>query len=64
MVVFLWMDVLPEDTIEQVTHKIQGGIKPCNISLYIVDSFCNCGKTVNQLLLEEYRPWRKWRASW
>ena len=58
------MDVLPEDTMEQVTHKIQdkGGIKPCNVSLYMVDSLCNCGKTVNQLLLEdisaeiEYRP--------
>ena len=60
------MDVLPEDTMEQVTHKIQdkGGIKPCNLSLYMVDSLCNCGKTVNQLLLEDisveietkYRP--------
>ena len=60
------MKVLPEDTMEQVTHKIQdkGGIKPCNVSLCIVDSLCNCGKTVNHLLLEdisaeievEYRP--------
>ena len=60
------MDVLAEDTIEQVTRKIEdkGGIKPCNVSLYMVDSLCNCGKTVNQLLLEdisaeieiEYRP--------
>ena len=60
------MDVLPEDTMEQVTHKIQnkGGIKPCNLSLYMIDSLCNCGKTVNQLLLKdisaaieiEYRP--------
>ena len=63
---FLRMDVLPEDTMEQVTHKMQdeGGIKPCNVSFYMVDSLCNCGKTVNQLLLEdilaeteiEYRP--------
>ena len=47
--------VLPEDTMEQVTHKIQdkGRIKPCNGSLYMVDSSCNCGKTVNQLLLED-----------
>ena len=38
-----------------VTHKIQykGGIKPCNESLYVIDSLCNCGKTVNQLLLED-----------
>ena len=60
------MNVLPEDTIEQVMHKTQdkGGIKPCNLSLYMVDSLCNCGKTVNQLLLEDisaeieikYRP--------
>ena len=61
---FFGMNVLPEDIIEQVTHKIQGGIKPCNVSLYTVDSLCNCGKPVNQLLLEdilaeleiEYRP--------
>ena len=34
MVVF-W-NVLPEDTMEQVTHKIQdkSGITPCNVSLY------------------------------
>ena len=40
---------------EQATHKIQdkGGIKPCNPSLYMIDSLCNCGKTVNQLLLED-----------
>ena len=60
------MNVLPEDTIEQVMHKTQdkGGIKPCNLNLYMVDSLCNCGKTVNQLLLEDisaeieikYRP--------
>ena len=60
------MDVPPEDTMEQVTHMIQdkGGIKPCNVSLYMIDALCNCGKTVNQLLLEdisaeieiEYRP--------
>ena len=63
---FFGMDVLPEDTMEKVTHMIQdkGGIKPCNVSLYMVDALCNCGKTVNQLLLEdilaeieiEYRP--------
>ena len=66
MVVFFGMNVLPEDTMEQVTHKIQdkSGITPCNVSLYMVDSLCNCGETVNQLLLEdisteieaEYRP--------
>ena len=52
---FFAMDVLPEDTIEQVTHKIQdkGGIWYCNLSLYMVDSLCNCGKTVSQLLLED-----------
>ena len=63
---FFGMDVLPEDTMEQATHKIQdkGRTKLCNISLYIDDSLCNCGKTVSQLLLEdisaeieiEYRP--------
>ena len=51
---------------EQVTHKIQdkGGIKSCNVSLYMVNSLCNCRETVNELLLEdisaeieiEYRP--------
>ena len=36
------MDVLPEDTMEQVTHKIQdkGGIKSCNLSPSMVDSLC------------------------
>ena len=63
---FFGIDVLPEDTMEQVTHKIQDkrGIKPYSVSLYMADSLCNCGKTVNQLLLEdisaeieiEYRP--------
>ena len=45
------MDVILEDTREQVTHKIQDkrGIKPRNVNLYIVDSLRNCGKTVNQL---------------
>ena len=40
MVLFFGMDVLPEDTMEQVTHKIQdkGGIKLCNVSFYMVDS--------------------------
>ena len=58
MVVSFGMDVLPEDTIEQVTHKIQdkGGIKPCNVNLYMVDSLCNCGKTIHQLLLEDISP--------
>ena len=43
---FFGMDVLPEDTMEQVTHKIQdkGGINPCNVSLCrlekLVISFC------------------------
>ena len=60
------MDDLAEDTMEQVTHKMQGkgGIKPCNLCLYMVNSLCNCGKIVNRLLLEdisaeieiEYRP--------
>ena len=39
-------------------------IKPCNVSLSMVDSLCICGKAVSQLLLEdisaeieiEYRP--------
>ena len=63
---FFWNGVFSGDTMEQVAHKIQdkGRIKPCNVILYMVDSLCNCGKTVNQLLLEdisakidiEYRP--------
>ena len=66
MVGFFVMDVLPEDAMEQVTHKIQdkGRIKRCNVSLYMVDSLCNCGETVDQFLLGdisaeieiEYRP--------
>ena len=49
------MDILPDDTMEKGKHKIQdkGGIKPCNVSLYMADSLCDCGKTVNQLLLED-----------
>ena len=60
------IDVLPEDTTEQVTYNIQDkdGIKPCNVSLSMVDALCKCGKTVSKLLLEdisteieiEYRP--------
>ena len=34
------MDLHRKDTMKQVTHKIQdqGGIKPCNVSLYMTDS--------------------------
>ena len=41
------MDILPGDTMEQVTHKIQAksGINPCNVSLSMVDSLFNCGKS-------------------
>ena len=55
------MDVLPEVTTEQVTHKIndKSGIKPCNEIPYMVGSLCNCGKTVNQLLLEDMSPERE-----
>ena len=45
---FFGMDTLPEDAMED-----KGGIKPCSVSLYIVDSLCNYGKTVNQLLLKD-----------
>ena len=50
------MDDLPEDTMEQVTHKTQdkGGIKPYNVNLYIVCSLCNYGKTVNKLFVRRY----------
>ena len=43
------MDILPEDTMEQVTHTIQdkGRIKPYNISLYMVDSIFDHGKTIH-----------------
>ena len=66
---FFGMDALLEDTVKHVTHKIQdkGGIKRCNVSLYMIDSLCSCGKTANQLLLKdisaeievEYRPSEK-----
>ena len=38
------MDFLPDNTMEQATHKMQdkGGIKTCNISIYMVDSLYNC----------------------
>ena len=51
------MDVLPEDTMEQVTHKIQdkGGIKSRNVSLSMVDSLRDCGKTVYQLFWKIYQ---------
>ena len=43
---FFAIDIFPEDTMEQVTHKIhdKGGVKPSNISLYMVDSLCNLDK--------------------
>ena len=58
---FFRMDVLPENKMEQVTYKIQdkGGFKPCNVSLYMVDSLCNCLIGIkslcnfSQLLLED-----------
>ena len=40
---------------EQVAHKIRNKseINPCNLILFMVDSFCHCGKTVSELLLED-----------
>ena len=63
---FCGMNVLPENTTKQVTHKMEdkgGIIKPCSV-ISLSDSLCNCGKTVNQLLLgdvlaeieTEYKP--------
>ena len=44
----IFFGILPQDTMEQVTHKLQnkGGMKPCNVSLYMVHSLYDCGKTV------------------
>ena len=49
------------------TYTIQdkGGFKPCNVSLYMVDSLCNCLIGIkslcnfNQLLLEDQQQKQK-----
>ena len=48
---FFGMDVLPEQVTNTTQDKCR--IKPFNVSLYMVDFLCNCGKTINQLLLED-----------
>ena len=47
------MGVLPENSIEQVKHKIQnqGGIKSWSASLCMVDSLCNCRTIVKSAIL-------------
>ena len=44
---FVAINFLPEDKMVQVTHEIQdkGGIKPCNVTLYMVNFLYNCGKS-------------------
>ena len=57
MVAFFGMNVLPEDTMEQVMHKIQdkGEIKPCNVSLYMVNSLCIVEKLLTSSCWKMYQ---------
>ena len=48
------MDVKPDETMKEVATKVQdkGGLKPCHVSVTVVNNICNCGKRIEHLLLE------------
>ena len=50
----LTADVKPDETMKEVATKVQdkGGLKPCHVSVTVVNNICNCGKRIEHLLLE------------
>ena len=50
----LTVDVKPDETMKEVATKVQdkGGLKPCHVSVTMVNNICNCGKRIEHLLLE------------
>ena len=48
------VDVKPDETMKEVATKVQdkGGLKPCHVSVTMVNNICNCGKRIEHLLLE------------
>ena len=50
----LTVDVKPDETMKEVATKVQdkGGLKPCHVSVTVVNNICNCGKRIEHLLLE------------
>ena len=50
----LTVDVKPDETMKEVATKVQdnGGLKPCYLSVTVVNNICNCGKRIEHLLLE------------
>ena len=50
----LTVDVKPDETMKEVATKVQdkGGLKPCQVSVTVVNNICNCGKRIEHLLLE------------
>ena len=47
-------DIKPDKTMKEVAPKIQdkSGLIPCHVSVTIVNNVCDCGKRIQQLLLE------------
>ena len=50
----LTVDVKPDEIMKEVATKVQdkGGLKPCHVSVTVVNNICNCGKRIEHLLLE------------
>ena len=50
----LTVDVKPDETMKEVATKVQdkGGLKPCHVSVTVVNNICNCGKRIEHFLLE------------
>ena len=50
----LTVDVKPDETMKEVATKVQdkGGLKPCHVSVTVVNNICNCGKRIEHLLLQ------------
>ena len=50
----LTVDVKPDETMKEVATKVRdkGGLKPCHVSVTVVNNICNCGKRIEHLLLE------------
>ena len=48
------VDIIPDETMKEVAAKIQdkGGLNPCHVSVTMVSNVCDCGKRVEDFLLE------------
>ena len=48
------MDIIPDETMKEVAAKIQdkGGLNPCHVNVTMASNVCDCGKRIEDFLLE------------